>query len=507
MEASDPVLDLAQQQLQQRKPSVDLFHRARADLQDGIRLYLCGDCKAAQQLFHYCRVKMAARGEHNDDGRPVGLGHSMFERGGSCSLTRAERDKRGCFWDVSQLNIAFCQLSIGVASDNDPEMLTAALRALQQIKRKGSRLLDVDPTPGDGNLHRNLLDDTVETLTLKASAQIIAAEITLALGQQDQARRYLRDCERVYTAASRRSLAENGTEAEFASLLERRSTELHGSRVGAIDATATAIANEDGTGVLTDTLPELEVRPPGNTLARVKVPDAMINQAFSVWKKHAGHDPLENISASHGKEVGAAVRAACIEAIAFAAFDDVSEHKAFPAQLIRSATAGSNNADKNSLDTYQAGPEGQARNFVRRFAEQVLRLKQKSVGENDSRHLVLSKSLSSYRLPLDEDQDVRMCCDCATLGKIGINFTQSQWNKPQSRCKVCTQRQGLTRKRAYVERMREKIAAEDRIVDSVLTYLLKLPTQAAIEAFRAKLEEDCKEQERRGFGLRAGFLN
>eukprot|EP01043_Picozoa_sp_COSAG02_P074264 COSAG02_NODE_14792_length_1235_cov_3.648768_1_plen_411_part_11 len=119
-EASDPVLDLAQQQLQQRKPAVDLFHRARADIQHGIMLYVSDDRKAAQQLFHYCRVKMAARGQHNDDGRPVGLGHPMFARDGSCALTRAEREKRGCFWDASRLNIAVCQLSIGVANDNDP---------------------------------------------------------------------------------------------------------------------------------------------------------------------------------------------------------------------------------------------------------------------------------------------------------------------------------------------------------------------------------------------------
>jgi hypothetical protein len=44
-------------------------------------------------------------------------------------------------------------------------------------------------------------------------------------------------------------------------------------------------------------------------------------------------------------------------------------------------------------------------------------------------------------------------------------------------------------------------------VESVLTYVLKLPTRAAIKACRAKLEQDRKEQDRRGFGLRAGFLN
>jgi hypothetical protein len=203
VEASDPVLDLAQQQLQLRKPAVDLLHRARADLQEGISLYLSGDHKGAQQLFRYCRVKMTARGEHIDDARPVGLGHPMFARDGSCSLTRAEREKRGCYRDASQVNMAVCQLSIAAANDNDPEMLAAALRTLQQIRRKNTRLLDVDPMPGDGNLHRDLLDDTVEMLALKASAQLIAAEVALALGQQDQARSYLRDCARVYAAASK----------------------------------------------------------------------------------------------------------------------------------------------------------------------------------------------------------------------------------------------------------------------------------------------------------------
>jgi hypothetical protein len=364
----------------------------------------------------------------------------------------------------------------------------------------------------------------------------------------------------VYTAASKKAAVPLEHAAQFARMLEERSAELDARCVSAatsVEAIAASrrtaamaaangfhegndwevqvehanaiaagvdmiaatvpIPSDDRAAVLVDPQPEpeMEDRPPGNTLVGVEVPDAMIDQAFAIWKKRAGDDPLENISAMHGQEVGAAVRAACIEAIAFAAFDDISEQKAFPARLIRSANANSSDPESalptasadNLLDTHQADLEGQVRNCVRRFAEQVLRLNQKSVGENESRHLVLSKPLSSYRLPLDEDQNVRVCCDCAALGEVGVHFTQSQWNKPQSRCKVCTQRQGLKRKRADVECLRAKIAAEDCNVASVLTYVLKLPTPAAIEACRAKLEEDRKEQDRRGFGLRAGFLN
>jgi hypothetical protein len=547
VEVSEPVLDLALQQLQERKPAVDLFHRARADLEDGIGLYRSGDYAEAEQLFTYARIKMVAKGEHDNDHdkrRPVGLGHSMFQSSGSCPLTSADRLKRFCYLDASQLNLAVCQLSIACATTDDGHLplstddsamtLNVALQTLKQIKPKRTRLLDVEPTPGEGNLGRDLLDDTVEMLVLKASALLIAAEVTLAQGQLDQARDYLRDCDRVCAklgtsggggaGAAKRddngyvpATAEDDCAARVANGTSQAAAtgrgDVGGGAAGGADGAdvgggggvdgGAGDGDGDGGGEDGGDVGGGAGGSDGDGGERqTEVPGAMIEQAFGIWTAQAGSDPIADISANHGNAVGVAVRAACIEAIRFAAFDDLSDLKRFPPQLIAVDPAAAAVAAPDFL-------EGEARNFIRRFAEQVLRLNQKSVGEGEQRCLVLSKDLSSYHLPLDEDPNVRSCCDCNTLGELGVHFTQSQWNKPQARCKVCTQRQGLENKREDIRILRGKIAAEERqdVPASAVRYLLKTPTQAAIEDCRARLGSARREEDRRACGLQPGFLN
>ena len=639
VELSDPTLDLALQELRQRQQPIALFHRALLDLHDGTKLYLSGDFGRAKACFWRCFWKMVSSNEGSETKKPAGLGHP------SIHLTVDQRHKRETLINISKVNRAACLLSIGRLDADGVDSIKEAHETLATH----SRLLDVRPRVGEGRRQRDVLDDaTTEMLTLKASAQLIAAEATVALGRLEQAKAYLSDCERVIKAASKRWGKENAVrawcrkgaiakhkdelgkvlctfDAKFqvrlrltdgnmsswidatqlrkassaeatkfeqsaTSLLERAIqrlslakgmlrrlstssslkhldinlfqsvTQLIGDASAAVEiqcvvpmpgnvaagssehakaplagATDTSVAtvaaeSEDTAGGYTrfveelaltmedlrdcvtatavnadaDFLAELEPQPPelepqfldSPTAPSADGLDSVIQQAFANWTARAGHDPVEHVCRTSGEPVGAAVRAACVDAIAFAA-SDTCRLKIYPCQLI------------SAEDGVHSTPllEGDVRNSVRRFAEQVLRLQASSVGGTDSRHLELRKPQGFYDLQeeLDADSLVMPCRACGTLGEMGVHFTRSQWNK-RGQCKVCTQRQALERKRALVEELRAQIAdaSEDT---SALRYLLVPPTKAAIEACKARKRKAQTEEDKRGLGLKAGFLD
>ena len=236
---------------------------------------------------------------------------------------------------------------------------------------------------------------------------------------------------------------------------------------------------------------------------------------MSARQPGAAH-PLDDIASAHGSAARQAVHDACAQAVGFACETEPPNTFEFPPRLVHGG---------------ESTPEleGQVRNSVRRFAEQVLRIEQSSQGEGEARRLVLSRP-SDYNLPLDEDPNVRKCFACGTLGGAGVLFTSSQFQRVRPRCKPCTQRRALEDKRAQVEQLRAKCQREDAVaigawtciahlfhcaVDHMsapcaaaapLGHVLALPTALAIAECRAHERELRAEEDRRGLGLRAGFL-
>ena len=109
-------------------------------------------------------------------------------------------------------------------------------------------------------------------------------------------------------------------------------------------------------------------------------------------------------------------------------------------------------------------------------------------------------------------------------------FTSTQFQRVRPRCKPCTQRRALEDKRAQVEQLRAKCQREDAVAIGAwraiahlaaapfdrmsapcaaaapLGHVLALPTALAIAECRAEERELRAEEDRRGLGLRAGFL-
>ena len=169
---------------------------------------------------------------------------------------------------------------------------------------------------------------------------------------------------------------------------------------------------------------------------------------MSAQQPGAAH-PLDDIASAHGSAARQAVHDACAQAVGFACETEPPNTFEFPPRLVHGG---------------QSTPEleGQVRNSVRRFAEQVLRIEQSSQGEGEARRLVLSRP-SDYNLPLDEDPNVRKCVACGTLGEAGVLFTSTQFQRVRPRCKPCTQRRALEAKRAQVEQLRAKCQREDAV--------------------------------------------
>ena len=299
----------------------------------------------------------------------------------------------------------------------------------------------------------------------------IAAQVELKLEQTDSARGYLRECERLCSAIQQ-GWSPIGGLGSFVEMLEARAGELRSAadgggaaalqqkQTGSPATGANALPLGGGETPLDADAARAQDRPP-------EAPPAVLEQALRRWVNNpfrrcdrvaqasglklrgnrqgdrvsaqqpgAAH-PLDDIASAHGSAARQAVHDACAQAVGFACETEPPNTFEFPPRLVHGG---------------QSTPEleGQVRNSVRRFAEQVLRIEQSSQGEGEARRLVLSRP-SDYNLPLDEDPNVRKCVACGTLGGAGVLFTSTQFQRVRPRCKPCTQRRALEAKRAQVE--------------------------------------------------------